>query len=248
MEKVMIVVPFMRMLVLFFLLVGSQRLCYRYCKIPNIIAAVALGGAHAFLCLLPALKSLSNVYINYFVLLLIGFVGIGTLDKSYLLFISLSLLMDGFTVKYHIFTSVLMLIVGGIGVSVVLWLHRRGDILPLILQYGNNVVSVNALYDTGNTLIDPMSGKSVLVVSSAVAKELTGLSHEQIRSPIESLSAIPGLRLIPYKSVGNGAGFMLGLFLEDVKLGGRKGGRLIAFAPYGLDETGRYQALAGGYV
>lgn len=248
MQKVMLFVPLMRMVVLFFLLVGAQLLCYKRIKIPNMLAAILLGGGHAFLCLHPSFLHLSNPFLYYFVTAVIGLMGIGTVNNAMVLFVALSLLLDGLTAKNGVFLSIIQIVLGGAGTLGILRYCKRGHLLPVTLCYGNKTVSIYALYDTGNTLIDPVSGRSVLVVSAAVARELTGLTHEQLRTPVESIGLVPGLRLIPYKSVGSNSGFMLGLSLDEVKLGGKKAGKLIAFAPYGLDEDGKYQALAGGYV
>ena len=100
--------------------------------------------------------------------------------------------------------------------------------------------------DTGNLLRDPITGRQVLVVGGDVALELTGLTQEQLRSPVESIGALPGLRLIPYRNVGNSSGFLLALRLQNVKIGKWKGSTLVAFAPEGLSSEGAYQALTGG--
>ena len=103
-----------------------------------------------------------------------------------------------------------------------------------------------ALRDTGNTLRDPITGGEVLVIGADAAGELTGLTQAQLRNPIDSLGTIPGLRLIPYHSIGNEGGFLLALKLQNVKIGSWKGSSLVAFAPEGLNLEGTYQALTGG--
>ena len=109
---------------------------------------------------------------------------------------------------------------------------------------------LTALQDTGNSLIDPLTGRSVLVVGADVAKKLLGLTREQLSMPAEAIvsAGVPGLRLIPYRTVGQAGGMLLGLRLQDVKIGHWKGSSLVAFAPEGLSEEGAYQALTGGVV
>ena len=55
-----------------------------------------------------------------------------------------------------------------------------------------------------------------------------------------------GLRLIPYCSVGNGSGLMLGLRFHNVKIGSRTTDPMVAFAPEGLGKNAAVQALTGG--
>ena len=116
------------------------------------------------------------------------------------------------------------------------------------LGWGENSVSVLALRDSGNTLRDPITGEPVLVVSSRVGQRLTGLTQEQLASPLETMAQrpIPGLRLIPYQAVGQNGGMLLGLRLDQVKIDGKNQKAVAAFAPAGL--SGNYQALVAVQV
>ena len=122
------------------------------------------------------------------------------------------------------------------------------EYVPLTLIYEGKSASIIALRDSGNTLRDPITGEQVLVVSGEIGQRLTGLSPEQLRHPLETLAQrpIPGLRLIPYRSVGNAGGFLLGLRLEQVKIDGRTTSAVVAFAAEGLGRGDVYQALTGG--
>lgn len=123
-----------------------------------------------------------------------------------------------------------------------------GRFVPVELQYGTHQLKLTALHDTGNTLRDPVTGKYVMVVGADVARELTGLTKEQLQQPVDALEAIPGLRLIPYRTVDQSGRFLLALQLKYTKIGKRKGSALVAFAPEVLDGNGTYQALIGGTV
>ena len=120
----------------------------------------------------------------------------------------------------------------------------------LTIAYGGNVVRLIALRDSGNTLRDPITGEQVLVISAGAARRLTGLTEEQLRAPLETLasSIIPGLRLIPYRAVGQGSGMLLGMRFEEVTVGPRKQSAVVAFAPEGLGNGSMYQALTGGAI
>lgn len=128
--------------------------------------------------------------------------------------------------------------------------NRLGTVtyLPVELSYGSIHMHLTALQDTGNTLRDPVTGGQVLVVEAAVAEKLTGLTPAQLRTPVESMGVIPGLRLIPFRSVGKESGFLLALRLQNVKIGNWRGSTLVAFAPDGFGKEGAYQALTGGTV
>jgi len=88
-----------------------------------------------------------------------------------------------------------------------------------------------------------------LVVGADVAEQMLGLTQEQLLSPIETMEQgkIPGLRLIPYRSVGNANGMMLAVKMERVCVGDQETGNLVAFAPQILG-AGEFEALAGGVL
>ena len=66
-------------------------------------------------------------------------------------------------------------------------------------------------------------------------------------SRLEAMGVLPGLRLVPYHSVGKSS-FLLAIRLQNVKIGSWQGSSLVAFAPEGLSKEGAYQALTGGNV
>ncbi len=71
----------------------------------------------------------------------------------------------------------------------------REHLFRVRLSYAGNSVTVPCLYDSGNHLTEPFSGKPVLVVERPVAEEL--LTY------IPSVSDLPaGWRLIPYNTLG----------------------------------------------
>lgn len=122
---------------------------------------------------------------------------------------------------------------------------KSENLVPVELHYGTNHMSLTALRDTGNTLHDPVTGKPVLILGADAARLLTGLTIQQLRCPIETMGAIPGLRLIPYRAIGGG-GLLLALQLPMVRIGSRKSSALVAFAPEILSREGKFQALTGG--
>lgn len=134
---------------------------------------------------------------------------------------------------------------GALGIGLACRLMDRGKrLIPVELACGNTRLKLTALYDTGNTLRDPVTGQEVLVLDSPSAQALTGLSQHQLENPVEAMGSIPGLRLIPYHTVGN-SGFLLAMGLP-VRMGNRQESTVVAFAPQSFGSN--YQALTGGKV
>jgi hypothetical protein len=98
-----------------------------------------------------------------------------------------------------------------------------------------------ALRDTGNTLRDPITGEAVTVLSPALGEKL-GIPEEVLRDPAGAM--LPGLRLIPARTVGGG-GLLAAVRCDSVTIGGRAVGTLVAFAREDFGN-GEYQALTGG--
>jgi len=122
------------------------------------------------------------------------------------------------------------------------------EYLPLEIQNGEKILQLIALRDTGNTLCDPVTGRQALVISSRAASRLTGLTTEQLRNPLETMASapVPGLRLLPFRTVGQGTGMMLAMWMERVTIRGKSAGALVAFAPEDFGSQKPYQALTGG--
>lgn len=109
-------------------------------------------------------------------------------------------------------------------------------------------VRFTALRDTGNLLSDPFSGEPVLVLGGPYAVKLSGLTRNQIREPFQTMLEHPvsGLRLIPYRSLGNRCGFLLGMRFREVSINGRKQASVIAFAEDYFGGQKNFHALIGG--
>ena len=121
--------------------------------------------------------------------------------------------------------------------------------IPLEISYAGQTLAVTALVDTGNLLTDPLTGRQVLVLSPYIACKITNLTQQQLRMPLDTIRTanIPGLRLIPYRTIGQHGLFLLALKMR-VKMNGQTEDFLVAFAPDGFAEEGAFQALTGGMV
>lgn len=248
-------VMLLNFLVDFLLILGTNRLCGYPLGVRRASLSALLGGIYAGACVLPGFSFLGNFLWRTVSLGLMSCIAFG-FTKSALrrgvVFTLLSMAMGGVALFMNSrgFWSVAISAIGVCLLCLVGFRSKLGaqSFVPVELTYGGKKICLTALQDTGNTLRDPVTGSDVLVVGADVAQKLTGLTRSQLRSPVEFLDAIPGLRLIPYRTVGQGGGFLLALKFNDVKIGNRKGNTLVAFAPEGLHPEGAYQALTGGAV
>lgn len=212
----------------------------------KVLIAALLGAIIIGVSLLPGINLLHSHWSRGLLLLLMSVVAFGFQRKvvwQFGLFALLHFSVGGLTAQT---TEPLRMMLGTVGISLVCLLTReKNRLIPVELSYGHTHLHLTALYDTGNTLLDPVTGQGVLILDASTSQTLTGLSPKQLANPVEFIGEIPGLRLIPYHTVGN-SGFLLAMKLPQVKIGNRQESIVVAFAPqcFGKD----YQALTGGSV
>lgn len=250
-------VVMLNFLVDFLLLLGTNRLSGFPSDWKRIFLASALGGIYAGGCMLPGFRFLGNTLWRMVSLAGIAVIAFGcnrSAVKRCGVFVLLSMALGGISTSLgRANIPALLLAAGGV------WLLCRvafggqvgeREYVPIRLTYGENSADIIALRDSGNTLRDPITGEQVLVIAGDVAERLTGLTQSQLCSPLETvaLRPVPGLRLIPYRAVGQGGSMLLAMRFEDVKIGSRRQSTIVAFAPEGLGKGQMYQALTGGAV
>lgn len=240
------------------LLVGTNRLSGYPLGLGRCVLAAALGGVYGGACLLPGFRFLSStlwrlVSLGVMGLLAFGLVP-GTLRRC-VLFALLSMALGGIALGLGSgsFGSLVGAAGAVCGMCLVGFSGKAGSqqYIRLSLRHNGRVVELMALHDTGNTLRDPVTGERVIVAGPEAARKLLGLTPEQLRSPIETVASgvAEGLRLIPYRAVGQSHGMLPALRVREARVGDRKGSVLIAFTAEGLGEehTG-YEALVGGAI
>ncbi len=236
----------------FFLLLGTNRLAGYPPGIRRSALGAALGAIYGGACLLPGFSFLGNTLWRTVSLLLMGGIAFGfrrNAVRRCVLFYLLSMALGG--VALGLGAGNLWTLIGAaFGVAALCIFgfrnHFGKHFVTVELSYGGQTVTLTALQDTGNSLKDPLTGQQVLVIGPEAAQKLTGLTIDQIRDPAKALTALRGLRLVPYRAVGRESGMLLALRMENVKIGSFRGSRMVAFAPEGLGENGEYQALTGG--
>jgi stage II sporulation protein GA (sporulation sigma-E factor processing peptidase) len=248
-------VMLLNFLVDFLLLLGTNRLSGFPAGAGRCTLGALVGSVYSGACLLPGFSFLGNIPWRVTALALMGTaafgLGAGAVKRT-AVFLLLSMALGGLVISlgHNDFTALTLAALLCWGLCRVCFGNTIGsrEYVPLTLTYGGQCASLIALRDSGNTLRDPVTGQQVLVVSGSVGQRLTGLTEHQLRHPLETMAQRPvqGLRLIPYKSVGQNNGFLLGLRMEQVKIGNLVSDAVVAFAAEDFGRGEVYQALTGG--
>lgn len=239
-------------LVDFLLLLGTNRLTGFPMQPVRCVVSAAFGGVYGAVCLIHGFRFLGEAHWRFFVLLLIAVSAFG-FDRSAVkrcgIFVLLSMALGGTAVSFNS-RDFIVLILAACGIWILCRIGFGGTVggrefVPVTLTYGNHTVSLTALRDSGNSLRDPITGERVFLIGCSAAGRLTGLSEWEIRSPFETITQrlIPGLRLIPYHTVGTRSGMLLALRLDQVKIGEKIQSAVIAFSPEEIGNGEVYQAL-----
>lgn len=250
MEKYLSLAVILQILVNFLLIVAVKRMLSEFIHPVRALLGALAGGIYSAACLLPALAFLNgNVwYAASLAAVCLACFGLSReAGKPAVMYCLLRVSVDGLAKAQNQVQTLLCAAVF-CGVCLLGFYREKRRFLPVELCCGTNRARLQGLVDTGHSLRDPVTGSQVLIVGSDVAQALTGLSPQQLADPVRSMGELPGLRLIPYKTVGKSQGMLLAMQMPNGKIGNRKGNILVAFAPQVLDETGKFQALIGGNV
>lgn len=139
-------------------------------------------------------------------------------------------------------------------------LVRGAYLVPVEITVEGRAVRLTALLDTGNTLRDPLTGAPVLPVEAGALRPLFpealwpdilalaegDFSRIGALTPHGSWTA--RLRLIPFTSLGEQNGLLVGFKADAVRLllpqaAATPGGAVIGLARHPVDAEGQYQAL-----
>lgn len=252
MEVYLDLVVLLNFLVDLLLLLGTNRLAGFPLAVKRCAAAAALGGVYSGVCLLRGFHFLGSLLWRCVCLALMCAIAFGWNISSWKrsgVFILLSMALGGMALSVGR-GDFWTLCVSAAGICLLCRLAfgqtvGGREFLPLTIVYGGKRVDLVALRDSGNTLRDPVTGERVFLIAAEAARQLTGLTEAQLRKPLETLTQrpLPGLRLIPYRSVGNSGGLLLGMRFHHIKLGEQVLSAVVGFAPEGLGRGEIYQAL-----
>ncbi|MCM1541402.1 MAG: sigma-E processing peptidase SpoIIGA [Blautia sp.] len=207
-----------------YLLILVDRSAFRTATGRRILLGAAFGAVCYFLPFLwngpPVLKLSAGFFIGTVGMLLLAFP-----VKGFRMFLKLLEYLILYSVGMGGGMALLLRMLGRVGIPAdgILALMGAGGILFLFLGYfspgsrrehgicratlicAGNSLTVNALIDSGNSLVEPVSGKPVSVVDEKVFQ---GLWREQP----------PGFRAIPYHSIGRKHGILQGYLLPVLRL------------------------------
>lgn len=202
----------------------AGTILYTMCNILHIIIIILLINLISLLNILLCFKfiSLKDLVIKISLLYMISFTISGFVNYIY---------MQLFSKKLSLF---LLLLLGSMMVfilkkiiKVTNSLKNKEDILyDIELVYDNKTVKTKALLDTGNGLYDIYNKNPVIIIESKILDEVIGKElKEEIRSIStmdisQSISCdnIRKYRIIPYKSIGNDNGFLVGLVFDELNI------------------------------
>ncbi len=133
-----------------------------------------------------------------------------------------------------------------------------GELNTVRFVLGERRVELTALLDTGNTLTDPVNGQGVPVAEGRVLLDLfppeARPTPEQLRDPVAALENLNRgewsgrFRLLPYRAVGVEHGFLLGVKVDRMEVGGQSREEvLVALSPTPVSDGGGYRVLMGGW-
>lgn len=247
-------VVLLNFLVDFLLLLGTNRLCGYPLRPARAAGAALVGGLYGGVCLIPGFSFLGCTLWRLVFLFLMAVIAFGwavSCLRRGVMFVFLCMALGGVATGMGS-ADFSEIAAAAAAILIMCFIGFRGHMgrifTAVTLIHGGKKRQITALRDTGNSLKDPITGESVLVVGADVGQELLGLKPEALKDPIGALEkcSIPGLRLIPYRSVGNPYGMLLAIRLDEVWIGKERTGGLVAFAPEEIGRGEAYQALAGG--
>lgn len=252
MQRYLIVAVFLSFFVNWMLISGTNRFFACPTQIARTVGAAAVGAAYACVCLQE--PTLSKPLLHVANMVAVGALAFGISRsgiRQICVFALLHTAVGGMATLFGRGGTLGMLTAGAAVGGLCLLGFEESRIgkqcIPITLTHGKRSVKLTALCDTGNTLIDPLTGEKVLVIGAEAAQTLTGLTKAQLREPIATLASTPitGLRLIPYRAVGTSSAMLLAMRLQCATPS-RSSRVIVAFAPDGLEKGCGYEALTGG--
>jgi len=139
---------------------------------------------------------------------------------------------------------------------------REGSVVPVHIRLGDRSVRFNALVDTGNSLIDPITGYPVMVVEAESIKSI--LPPEFYKSVVSNNMGayiqtsqraddniwLKRVHLIPFKSIGRENGMLTGFRPDNIRVcqnGAFKeiNDVIVGICSIKLSNNAKYSALLG---
>jgi stage II sporulation protein GA (sporulation sigma-E factor processing peptidase) len=262
----------------YIMLLVTAKICAARTNRLRFLGAAVLGAAYSVIVVLPVMPFLRSPLLKVAVGLLMVLAAYGSkprLIRHTLVFLAVSVAfggavmaasllsgggLNGFLTPVDLKILILAFAVSYIVLTLVfkrVGRHQSGGIVSLKLRHDGREVQIKALRDTGNALIDPMTGRSVIVAGVSdvtpllpysVRKTVAGLRLKDAVKVMEELAPLCTMRfrLIPYSAVGTTGGMLLAFKPDEIVVDGKnKADMLLALSPNSVSESGTYSALLG---
>lgn len=267
----------------YLLLLCSARIAGEELHRPRMVLGALCGGAYAAAAVLPGMGFLLKPVFQIGAAILMVVAGLGgsrRLLRQTVIFFALAcafgggvlavgllgrtgLSLGGGLVYSGMDIKIVLLSAAGCYVLFTLGLARMGkhiaasgELVRAKVCLGDKEVCFTALVDTGNTLTDPVSGRSVMVVDGTALLALfpkgEGPDERALTEPAQALNRLNSgrfrgrFRLLPYRTVGVECGLLLAVRPDSVRLEGQEHGpMLVAISPTPVSDGGGYRALVG---
>lgn len=268
----------------FLLLLATARLSGIYVRRWRLAAGAAAGAAYAVCSVYPMPAILLWPPLRLTVGLVMVWLAFGrqewaTLGKLYLLFLLVAFGFAGCSVALYLMTGTRLgyggvyyfnvsfrVVAAACAIAYVLSgllfrgaakhgaVHHTAEQVEVAL--GDRRACFSLLYDTGNDLADPVTGRPVLVLERRAAARLMPSELLFVCTALEQgncaglLTRIPEpwrarFRLLPFRSLGNTGGMLLMLRPDEVtRQGGTQYDAYVAISPDRIAD-GRYEGLIG---
>ena len=252
MNGVAVAVAVLDLTVIYLLQMGAAKLYGRRCHHFRFLIGSLVPAIHSGAVASGMLLCMDSYAARTVILTVAGVIAFGCRRDGIwktALFLLLDAALDGIVNGHHLTSAFQRISVAAVIVLLCANLRQTGrageSYAHIEVQFEGRTMCVDAFRDTGNGLKDIVTGAPVLVIGPDAAYRLTGLQKEELSSPLETMEKRPinGLRLIPYSSVGESHGLMLGVLSRDTVVDGIPTEMVIAMAPEGM---GMYEALIGG--
>lgn len=237
------------------IILGTNRLTGYPLRTARSALSAAVGSIYAGMCMLPEFRFLAGTIWRIVSLVLMSSIAFGwnrsTIRRG-IVFSLISMALGGFAMAIGNGGIIGILIsAAAIYLMCSFGFGKRigaAEHVPVDLHLEGNHTHLTALKDTGNTLTDPITGQSVLVVGPEIAWDILGLSQSELSDPISTFEKRKNsrLRLIPFRTVGQATGMLLAVRFDEVRISGEKTGQVVAFSPNSFGTGSAYQALTGG--
>ena len=163
--------------------------------------------------------------------------------------------------KFSIFNGVVVgnfnvfkvFLAGIIAIIMLIYFFRKRSkhvFKDVVISISGKVKEIRLLLDTGNLLREPYTGKPVMIVEkNALKSVIDGDLFNDLDEMLKGKETIPdGMFLIPYRSLGNSSGFLLGIKPDFVAL--KKNGKkfynvVIGICDENISETKSYSGIFG---